>query len=116
MTRSMWAIILAGGDGTRLQPLTRFITGAPIPKQYCRITGARSLLEETLARVDGLVPRARTNLSSDFLAHVTSHLLVLRACGVGWSDWGTVGAIERTLLAIGQTPPWRAHAQAWVGC
>ncbi len=56
----LWAVVLAGGDGTRLQPLTRLIAGAPIPKQYCRITGERSLLEETLARLDGLVPRART--------------------------------------------------------
>jgi mannose-1-phosphate guanylyltransferase len=56
----LWGLVLAGGDGTRLQDLTRRIAGAPIPKQYCRIAGSRSLLEETLARVDGLVPRART--------------------------------------------------------
>src|SRR5439155_26449623 len=29
-----WALVLAGGDGTRLQALTRKIAGAPIPKQY----------------------------------------------------------------------------------
>jgi len=32
---------------------------------------------------------------------------VLRAAGIGWSDWATVGAIERTLATLGRTPPWR---------
>ena len=57
---ALWALVLAGGDGTRLQSLTRLIAGAPIPKQYCRLMGERSLLEETLARIKSLVPRART--------------------------------------------------------
>jgi len=55
-----WALVLAGGDGTRLQALTRKIAGAPIPKQYCRIVGDRSLLEATLGRIYPLVPRERT--------------------------------------------------------
>lgn len=57
---SLWALVLAGGDGTRLQALTRLIAGAPIPKQYCRITGNRSLLEATLDRIVPLVPPERT--------------------------------------------------------
>src|SRR5205814_2585975 len=57
---SLWALVLAGGDGTRLQPLTRLIAGTPIPKQYCRIIGNRSLLEATLERVAPLVPPDRT--------------------------------------------------------
>ena len=59
-TDGLWALVLAGGDGTRLRELTRLISGAPIPKQYCRILGDRSLLEATLARVAPLVPRERT--------------------------------------------------------
>jgi mannose-1-phosphate guanylyltransferase len=55
-----WALVLSGGDGRRLEGLTRKIAGAPIPKQYCRIAGDRSLLEETLARIFPLVPRERT--------------------------------------------------------
>ena len=57
---NLWALVLAGGDGRRLQELTRTIAGVPIPKQYCRITGDRSLLEATLARVEPLAARART--------------------------------------------------------
>jgi mannose-1-phosphate guanylyltransferase len=52
--------VLAGGDGTRLQTLTRALTGAPIPKQYCRLLGDRSLLETTLERIAPLVPARRT--------------------------------------------------------
>jgi mannose-1-phosphate guanylyltransferase len=55
-----WALVLAGGDGTRLQPLTHRLTGSPIPKQYCRILGERSLLEDTLHRIAPVVPPART--------------------------------------------------------
>jgi mannose-1-phosphate guanylyltransferase len=55
-----WALVLAGGDGTRLQALTQAIAGAPIPKQYCRIAGDRSLLEATLNRIAPLVPPERT--------------------------------------------------------
>jgi mannose-1-phosphate guanylyltransferase len=54
------ALVLAGGDGSRLQALTRLIAGAPIPKQYCRIAGDHSLLEATLRRVAPLVGRAGT--------------------------------------------------------
>ena len=57
---SFWALVLAGGDGTRLQGLTRLIAGSPIPKQYCRILGSRSLLETTLSRIAPLVRTERT--------------------------------------------------------
>ncbi len=44
------ALLLAGGDGTRLHDLTREVYGSPIPKQYCRFYNNTSLLEATLAR------------------------------------------------------------------
>jgi mannose-1-phosphate guanylyltransferase len=55
-----WGLVLAGGDGVRLQALTRALTGAPIPKQYCRLAGDRSMLEKTLARVAPLIAPDRT--------------------------------------------------------
>ena len=45
-----WAIILAGGDGTRLRSLTTDETGVSVPKQFCSLRGDRSLLHEALAR------------------------------------------------------------------
>jgi mannose-1-phosphate guanylyltransferase len=56
----LWTLVLAGGDGTRLTPLTRRIAGAPIPKQYCRLLGERTLLEATLDRIQPLASPART--------------------------------------------------------
>ena len=56
------AVILAGGDGTRLKSLTRFISGDARPKQFCPIFGDRTLLGETRARLAKLIPPERTLL------------------------------------------------------
>ena len=50
-TEQPWAIVLAGGDGTRLQDLTRQIDGDPRPKQFSRIFGNRTLLGHTRERL-----------------------------------------------------------------
>ncbi|MCB9788542.1 MAG: NTP transferase domain-containing protein [Deltaproteobacteria bacterium] len=55
-----WTLVLAGGDGTRLAPVTRRGDGAVVPKQFCRLTGPRSLLEQTLDRADRISGRDRT--------------------------------------------------------
>lgn len=58
MTRysNRWALVLAGGSGTRLQSLTTDATGASVPKQFCSLTGGASLLEEALARAASVAP------------------------------------------------------------
>jgi len=51
VTPPSWAIVLAGGDGIRLQDLTRKIDGDSRPKQFSRIFGDRSLLSHTRDRL-----------------------------------------------------------------
>src|SRR6185369_13471822 len=49
--RDRWAVILAGGDGTRLQSMTRVITGDNRPKQFVPVIGGSTLLNQTRRRV-----------------------------------------------------------------
>jgi mannose-1-phosphate guanylyltransferase len=56
----VWGVVLAGGEGRRLRPLVRHVHGDLRPKQYARLVGTRSLLAQTLDRVERLVPSERT--------------------------------------------------------
>jgi len=51
-----WGIVLAGGEGARLRPLTQLICGDARPKQFCPLYGGRSLLERTLDRAELSIP------------------------------------------------------------
>ena len=55
-----WAVILAGGDGTRLQSMTRIITGDDRPKQFVPVIGGSTLLDQTRSRVALSVLPGRT--------------------------------------------------------
>ena len=57
---SLWSIILAGGEGTRLRPLVQRIHADGRPKQFAVLVGSRSLLGQTLDRSAMLVPPERT--------------------------------------------------------
>jgi mannose-1-phosphate guanylyltransferase len=47
-----WGLILAGGDGTRLLPLTQRLVGDARPKQFCPLFGGETLLDQTRRRSD----------------------------------------------------------------
>src|SRR5262249_22445108 len=55
-----WAVVLAGGQGVRLREPTRHVYGEDRPKQYAVLTGGKSLLRQTLDRVQLLIPPERT--------------------------------------------------------
>jgi mannose-1-phosphate guanylyltransferase len=54
------AVILAGGEGSRLSSYTREIFGYHIPKQFCPLLDGKTLLGETLDRISLLIPRSQT--------------------------------------------------------
>lgn len=84
-TRSVWAVVLAGGEGTRLAHLTRAVAGRATPKQYCRLLGDRSLLQATLERAAPLAPPART-------------IVTLQQRHLQWAD--QLGAVPRENLVL----------------
>jgi mannose-1-phosphate guanylyltransferase len=51
----LYALVLAGGSGERFWPLSR----RALPKQLLRLISSRTLLEQTIARLDGLVAPER---------------------------------------------------------
>lgn len=104
-----WAIILAGGAGRRLQPLTRQLTGDDRPKQYCALFGGSTLLAATRARVGRsiaphrtlcLVNRAHQQYYRDALADLDPGLLIEQPC-----DRGTAAAIAYGTARIHAVDP-----------
>ena len=55
MSPEPWAVVLAGGGGSRLWPLSR----RSRPKQCLTLGGTTSLLRQTVERLEPLVPRER---------------------------------------------------------
>lgn len=52
-------IVLAGGDGRRLEQFVRRLRGDALPKQYVDFTGNGSLLEQTFRRAERLIAPRR---------------------------------------------------------
>ncbi len=63
------AVVLAGGDGRRLESFVRRLRGDALPKQYLPLYGTHSLLERTFTRVERLLPphRIMTTVTRDHL-------------------------------------------------
>lgn len=57
-----FVVILAGGEGRRLAPLTRALYGDDVPKQFAVIAGERSLLQTTIERAMALTTLDRISV------------------------------------------------------
>jgi mannose-1-phosphate guanylyltransferase len=104
-----WGVILAGGDGTRLLPLTRQIAGYDRPKQFCEVIGSETLLRQTQRRISQLVPHRRTLLVltsshapfyADQIDGIPSSRLVIQP-----SNQGTAPAIVYSLMRLSKVDP-----------
>lgn len=51
-----WALILAAGEGSRLQALTTTASGIAVPKQFCAFGGGVSLLHSAIERARSVLP------------------------------------------------------------
>lgn len=71
-SRKRWAVVLAGGDGQRMEAFIRRWLGHPRPKQYCAFSGGRTMLEHTLDRARRAVAASRivTVINSDHRRYV----------------------------------------------
>lgn len=107
--KEQWGLILAGGDGTRLRPLTRRITGDERPKQFCPILGRETLLDQTRRRTALLLTPERTSIMVT-RAHERFYsplLADLPGCCVAVQpdNRGTAPAILYGLLRLTATAP-----------
>jgi mannose-1-phosphate guanylyltransferase len=109
-----WAVILAGGSGTRLQSLTRTLfgegaSGEGRPKQFCTLFGDNTLLGHTQTRIASVVPAERTlyvvmkshaPYYDQQLAGVSSERILAQPV-----DRGTTAAIAYSLARIAARSP-----------
>ena len=101
----LWNSFVMVGRVARMLELVREVR----PGDVADLEGIPAEPDALAAAYDRL---AAWNFSCDFLARVPQHLMVARAGDLGWSDWGTPEAIERTLAALHVVPPWRAPLSA----
>jgi mannose-1-phosphate guanylyltransferase len=104
-----WAVILAGGSGTRLQPLTRRMFGEGRPKQFCNLLGDNTLLGDTQARIARVIPAERT-MYAVVKAHASYYRQELTDVAssqvlVQPMDRGTTAAIAYSLARIAAVDP-----------
>ncbi len=101
-----WGVILAGGDGNRLRPLTHLVSDDDRPKQFCPLLDGKTLLALTRLRIAGTVDPGRTVFAlskahepfyQDKLAKIPAIQKVVQP-----SNRGTLPAILWSLLRIVQ--------------
>ena len=104
-----WGVILAGGEGTRLRPLTQLICGDDRPKQFCPLFGGATLLELTQRRAarslrDDQTLVVLTRAHERFYIHDFAQVPLSRQV-VQPSNKGTAPAILYSLLRVHRMDP-----------
>jgi len=76
-----WALIMAGGSGTRFWPASR----KALPKQFLKLWGKETLIEETCSRIRKLVPKDRLEVftQASKASWVAKHLKISKLQVVG---------------------------------
>jgi mannose-1-phosphate guanylyltransferase len=86
-----YVIVLAGGEGQRLAPLTRALYGTALPKQFAVLAGERSLMQTTVERAMALTTADRISvvvtahhhvIAQDQLAPYPGVTLVVQPCNL----------------------------------
>ncbi|QQL45435.1 mannose-1-phosphate guanylyltransferase [Sulfuriroseicoccus oceanibius] len=101
-TPNVYAVILAGGSGQRFWPLSRNNR----PKQLLNLFGDTTLLEDTIRRLDGIVPPERVLIVTNAVQQPAA-IEIASACGVPAEN--VVAEPERR-----DTAPAIAFATGWV--
>jgi mannose-1-phosphate guanylyltransferase len=103
-----WGIVLAGDDDERQQEVTQWVSGDNRPKQFCRLLGDYTLLEETRNRAERSLPPEQI-LYSVTQAHEQYYLPCLAGRPgrriVQPSNKDTAPAMLSALVHIAQTDP-----------
>ncbi len=55
-SKFLHGLVLAGGDGRRLEPYIEELKGQKLPKQFVNFIGRHSMVEQTFRRVEQLIP------------------------------------------------------------
>jgi mannose-1-phosphate guanylyltransferase len=102
-------LVLAGGEGSRLQGLTRNVHGVVVPKQFCSLQGGPSLLQEALQRAATVasMQRVSTVVAAQHRQWWTSMLGILRPRNIFVQphNRGTAHGILMPLLRIAEMDP-----------
>lgn len=104
-----WVIVLAGGDGRRLEEVAAQHHGRPRAKQFCDFGSGRTLLERTLDRALRLASPERVIVVTNRAHRPEVEAVAASIPAVRWVEQprnrGTTPAITLPLLSILQEDP-----------